>query len=61
MAKAMADARERAAKFFPPIKTANAAVPTVRDMEQNFRADNAAGRKVFDTLCSACHSLGAPG
>ena len=27
-------------------------------MEQNFRADVAAGRKVFDTLCSACHSLG---
>ena len=35
-----------------------AAVPTLRQMEQNFRADVAAGRKVFDTLCSACHSLG---
>ena len=57
-ATAMAAARERAAKFFPPITTSKAAVPTVRDMEQNFRADAAAGRKVFDTLCSACHSLG---
>jgi putative heme-binding domain-containing protein len=57
-AAALAAARERAAKVFPPLKTSNAAVPTVREMEQNFRADVAAGRKVFDTLCSACHSLG---
>ena len=58
-AAAFASARERAAKVFPPLVTSNAAaVPTIRQMEQNFRADVAAGRKVFDTLCSACHSLG---
>jgi putative membrane-bound dehydrogenase-like protein len=57
-AAALAAARERAAKVFPPLKTGKAPVPTVREMEQNFRADAAAGRKVFDTLCSACHSLG---
>jgi len=58
-AAAFASARERAAKVFPPLVTSTAgAVPTVRQMEQNFRADAAAGRKVFDTLCSACHSLG---
>lgn len=58
-AAAFASARERAAKVFPALVASNAAaVPTVRQMEQNFRADAAAGRKVFDTLCSACHSLG---
>jgi putative heme-binding domain-containing protein len=58
-AAALAAARERAAKVFPtPVTGKAAAVPTVRQMEQEFRADVGAGRKVFDTLCSACHSLG---
>jgi putative heme-binding domain-containing protein len=60
-AAAFASARERAAKVFPPLVTSSGGVvPTVRQMEQSFRADAAAGRKVFDTLCSACHSLGGP-
>jgi putative membrane-bound dehydrogenase-like protein len=61
---ALTAARERAAKSFPPIVTVNnAAIPTVRDMEQRFRPDAAAGRKVFesDTVkCVGCHSLGGP-
>ena len=58
---ALTAARERAAAVFPPLTARNnLAVPTIRDIEQNFRVDPAAGRKVFDGLCSACHSLGGP-
>ena len=45
-------------KVVEDVNRNNQAVPTIRDVEQNFRVDPAAGRKVFDGLCSACHSLG---
>ena len=58
---ALAAARERAAAVFPPLTARNnLAVPTIREIEQNFRVDQAAGRKVYDGFCSACHSLGGP-
>jgi putative membrane-bound dehydrogenase-like protein len=58
---ALAAARERAAVVFPPLTAMNnLAVPTIREIEQNFRVDATAGRKVFDGLCVACHSLGGP-
>ncbi len=58
---ALAAARERAAVVFPPLTARNnLAVPTIREIEQNFRVDATAGRKVFDGLCLACHSLGGP-
>jgi putative heme-binding domain-containing protein len=51
--------RERAAKVFPlPVALDNASLPTIRQMEQNFRPNVAAGRQVFDGLCSTCHALG---
>jgi putative heme-binding domain-containing protein len=56
---ALAAARERAAAVFPPLTASNnLAVPTIREIEQNFRVDPAAGQKVFDGLCGACHSVG---
>ncbi len=58
---ALAAAREHAAVVFPPLTARNnLAVPTIREIEQNFRVDTTAGRKVFDGLCGACHSLGGP-
>ena len=52
-------ALDRAAKAFPPVVTANnRSVPTVFQMEQQFRPDPAAGRKIFDSLCATCHSTG---
>ncbi|MBK5297565.1 MAG: c-type cytochrome [Vicinamibacteria bacterium] len=58
---ALTAARERAAAVFPPLTARNnLAIPTIREIEQNFRVDQTAGRKVFDRLCSACHSLGGP-
>ena len=58
-AAAYAAARTAATKAFPPLVALNdAAVPTIRQMEQSFHADRAAGRTVFQSLCSACHALG---
>jgi putative heme-binding domain-containing protein len=58
-AAAFAAARERAAKAFPAAAASNAAsIPTIHQMEQTFRVDAVEGRKVFDTLCAACHSVG---
>ena len=60
-AAAMKQARERAAKVFPAlVATGNASIPTVRQMEQDFRVDPTAGRQVFEGTCGACHSLGGP-
>jgi putative membrane-bound dehydrogenase-like protein len=58
-ARAIAAALERADKAFPPVMTADRrAVPTVFQMEQQYRPDPAAGRKTFDSLCAPCHSTG---
>lgn len=52
-------ARQRAAAVFPPLTASNSqAVPSIREIEQNFRVDPSAGRRVFDRLCGSCHSLG---
>jgi putative heme-binding domain-containing protein len=52
-------ALDRAVKAFPAVLTANqGSVPTIFQMEQQFRPDPASGRKVFDSLCSTCHSIG---
>jgi putative membrane-bound dehydrogenase-like protein len=59
---ALAAARDRASKLFPPMVTrSNTTLPNVSQLEKNYRADAAAGRKVFDSEevnCSGCHSLG---
>ena len=57
----MKQARERTARVFPAlVATGNASIPTVRQMEQDFRVDPTAGRQVFEGTCGACHSLGGP-
>ena len=55
-------ARDRAIKLFPPmVAKGNAALTSVGQMEKDYRADVAAGRRVFESevvRCSACHSVG---
>jgi putative membrane-bound dehydrogenase-like protein len=61
-AAALAAARERAMKVFPPIVArGNTRLTSVNQMEKDYRASAAAGRKVFESAeakCSSCHSLG---
>jgi putative heme-binding domain-containing protein len=61
-AAAMMASRERAMKLFPPLVAKNnAALTNINQMEKDYRADAAAGRKVFNSeevKCAACHSLG---
>jgi putative membrane-bound dehydrogenase-like protein len=63
-AAAMAAARERAMKLFPPIVAKdNARLTNLQQLEKDYRADAAAGEKVFASdvvKCNACHSLGGP-
>ena len=59
---AMTSARERAQKLFPPIVAkGNAALTSIGQMEKDYRADAAAGRRVFESVevrCASCHSVG---
>lgn len=52
--------RERAAKLLPP--PAARRIPTSFEIDLNYGAKAAEGKKVFDTdaACSACHSVGGP-
>ena len=54
---------ERARRqVFPALVAASnsLAVPTIREMEQNFRVDPRQAERCSTGLCSACHSLGGP-
>jgi putative membrane-bound dehydrogenase-like protein len=60
--EALNAARQRAMTLFPPIVAkGDARLTSINQMEKDYRADVAAGRKVFESeevKCDTCHSLG---